>query len=205
MTQRRHNSGQDPPHSGEADVISFENAARERPRKTDVPVELFLLSEDGQAEMDELYETIDGSGRIITTLTMKIGETLKNKDPNIYSLFLHDDGAEALTRPELIDLYRANPLVNAALRAVNRKHHDGDFHAQQLYTLSFRIFMNMVRYEWLKRTYNPDDPRWEERALKLGDLHGPEMHTHLQPGTNRAVIIPRHNTPSDYLSQPFNE
>ena len=203
MTHERYRSDQDPSHDNEADIISFEDAARERPRKTDVPVEAFLLSEDGREEMNELYATIDDSDRIVRTLSIEIGETLKNEDPNIYSLFIHDDGAQALTRPELIDLYRANPLINSTIRAVNRKHHSGDFQAKQLYTFGLRIFMNMVRYEWLTRTYDPEDPLWTDRALRLGNFHGSEMHLHLKPGHRRQEIIPRQHTPSDYLDLPL--
>jgi hypothetical protein len=202
---------QPPEHNGpppeEAEVINLSEVAHRYPRETDVPVEQFLLSAEGRAEMDDLYKTIDSSGRIIRTISFKVSEMvekmLQDKDPDIYSLFIHDDGAKGLTRLELIDLYRTNPLVNATMRAGNIKHHQGDFQAQEMYTYALRIFMNMVRYEWLLRTYDPSDPRWEDRASRLGDFYGNEMHVNLQPGTNRALIIPRRHTPSDFLKRPL--
>lgn len=203
MTIRGHSNGHNPQPPREAEVIDFNKASREHPQKTDVPVEVYLLSDEGRADMDKLYETIDSSGSIIKTLAFHVLETRKrmevDEDPTIYALFLHDDGTQALTRPELIDLYKTNPLLNATLRAVQRKHHDGDFHAKHLYTFGLRVFMNMVRYEWLTRTYDPSDPAWEERAMRLGDYRGREMRVNLQPGHNRQTIIQRHNTPSDYL------
>lgn len=207
MTGHTHHSEESTPASNGADVINFEEASREFPRKTDLDVENFLLSEEGRAEMDTLYRTIDESGRIIRTVSMKVGEMIesmvRDEDPDIYSLFIHDDGAKGLTRPELIELYRTNPLINATMRAGRVKHHKGDFQAQEMYTYSLRIFMNMVRYEWLLRTYDPEDERWSDRANRLGDFHGNELHVNLQPGTNRSLIIPRNNSPSDYLRRPL--
>lgn len=207
MSQQRDRPGEDPSAHNEADIINFEQAGREHPRKTELPVELFLLSDEGRAEMDALNATIDNSGRIIRTVSIKIGEMMEkmveDKDPDIYSLFLHDDGVVGLTRPELIDLYKTNPLINATMRAGGVKHHNGDFQAQEMYTYSLRIFMNMVRYEWLTRTYDSDDPKWEDRTRRLGNFYGSEMHVNLQPGINRAIVIPRNHTPSDYLRRPL--
>lgn len=208
MAQPKRDTEHGRPTVDRADVISFEKAIHERPRKTEVPVELFLLSADGKDEMGGLYETIDASDRIIQALNIEIGETLgdmvRDDDPNIYSLLLHDDGGEALTRLELIDLYRENPLINTTMSASHEKHREKDPQAQQLYALGLRIFMNMVRYEWLTRTYNAADPRWADRAARLGDIKGTELHVYLNPGAKRRVIIPRHNTPSDYLDQTLS-
>lgn len=203
MPQHRHTADDYPLGHDEADVIDLGKASRERPRRTELPIELFLLSDEGKLEMDALYTSVDSSGRIVRTISTKIDEMMQkmidDNSPDIYSLFLHDDGAVGLTRLELIDLYKTNPLINASLQASSIKHHDGDFKAQEMFTYARRIFMNMVRYEWLTRTYDPQDPRWESRAMRLGNYDGGELHANLQPGFNRAVIIPRNHTPSDYL------
>lgn len=203
MARHRYPSDPDRPQDPAGVVIDLSAASRERVRKTDIPVERFLISDEGQQEMAELYSTIDSSGFIIRTLSMKLEDTLHDMahdyDPNIYSLFLHDDGAQALTRLELIELYRTNPLINTTLWKSRRKFHEGDFKAQQLYTFGLRVFMNMVRYEWLLRTYAADDPLWEDRAMRLGDFRGNEMRLHLKPGFQRGDIVPRRHTPSDYL------
>lgn len=201
----RHHYPSDPssPKDNSDVVINFSEASRERVRKTDVPIEQFLLSDEGREEMAELYATIDNSGFIIRTLSMKLEDTVRDMvhdfDPSIYSLFLHDDGAQALTRLELIDLYRTNPLINTTLWKSRRKFHEGDFKAQQMYTFGLRVFMNMVRYEWLLRTYDAQDPRWQDRAERLGDFRGSQLHLHLKPGFQRGDIVPRRHTPSDYL------
>lgn len=203
MTSGSPNNHPDRDPGDEATVIDFENAGREHPRKTDVPVEIYLLSDDGRADMEKLFKAVDESGNIIKTLAFQVTETKRrmdqDSDPTIYALLLHDDGAQALTRLELIDLYRNNPLLNATLRAVQRKHHDGDFQAKHLYSYGLRVFMNMVRYEWLMRTYDPDDPMWQDRALRLGDYRSNEMHVNLQPGHDRQTVIQRRHTPSDFL------
>lgn len=204
MTQPRHSSDHHDPSEGpDADVFHFNEASRERARRPIAPVEDFLLSEDGKAEMEELYETLDRSGNIARTLVFQLGQARQrlesSDDPTIYALFLHDDGAQGLTRPELIKLYDANPLVNAARRAGHAKRNLGDYQAQALYTFGFRVFMNMVRYEWLTDTYDPDDPIWADRTARLGDVHGREFHRNLPPSHNRPTTIPR-NTPSDYIN-----
>jgi len=204
MTQQRHNherpDPQGPPSKGEqdADILQFTDALVQ-PREPEFPIEVFLLSDEGRAEMQELYRKVDASGHIIKTLNYEIGEARKHQAKNIYSFFMEDGGAQGLTRPELIDLYQDNPLVNATIHAINRKHHVGDFEAKRLYGFGLRISMNMVRSEWLQNTYDPDDPRWEDRALRLGEFYGNEMHVNLQPGHRRTTVFPRQHTPSDYL------
>lgn len=191
-----------PPDQPGADVISLGEAALERPRRTKVPVEQFLVSPEGQDEMDGLYDVVDGSDNIIQTLAAEISETLTNEDPDIYSLFLHDDGAKGLTTPELIKLYDENPLIKKAIKNIQVKKHLGDVQAAQLNTYGFRIFMNMVRYEWLMRTYDPHDPLWADRASRLGDIKGKIIERNLHPSFGRSTAIARNNTPSDYLSGP---
>lgn len=202
MAQPEQSSG-DPSPDADANIIDFREATRNHARHTDVAIEHFLLSDEGRAEMGDVYETVDTSDRIIGALFDKFLDSLQDmqadRDPSIYAHFLHDDGAEALTRLELIPLYDANPLISHTMRMGARKRYDGDYQAQQVYTLALRVFMNMVRYEWLTRTYDGDDPRWMDRAQRLGDFHGSELHLNLQPGTKRTVIIPRRNSPSDYL------
>ncbi len=200
MTHHQHDSDITNPSGPGADIISFNDAARERPRKTEVPVELFLLSPEGMAEMSELYDVIDSSDNIIRTLGVEISETLKNQSPDIFSLFLHDDGGQGLTTPELIALYDSNPLVHKTIQNIQRKKHEGDVQAGQLNTYSLRIFMNLVRYEWLTRTYDPQDPIWTDRAYRLGDIKGKIIERNLHPSFGRSTAIVRNNSPSDYLS-----
>jgi len=191
--QRRSSPEDEPPIEG-AEVFRFL-----RPRETDLPVERFLISDEGAAAMDEVYESIDESGNIIKTLAFEISVARRFNRSTIFTLFQDEVGGEGLTsRLELIDLYKTNPLVNATLAAVQRKHHKGDFQAKHLYSYGLRVFMNVVRYEWLQRVYDPNDPLWEDRARRLGDYQGTKTKMHLQPGRNRQDVIER-NSPSDYL------
>lgn len=212
MAQRRRNTEHDPPPADQADVISFEKAVRERPRKTEIPVEVYLLGNNGREGMEGLYATVDQSDNIIEALGDQLFETKRRMvetDDDIttivYGIFNHEHGIEGLTRPELTELFRHNPLLDATLAAVQAKHRDKDHLAKHLYTYGFRVFANMVRYEWLLHTYDADDPIWGDRASRLGDFQGTETtqqgHDHQGAVLRQKTPFEMPSTPSDYLDR----
>jgi len=181
-----------------ADIIPLREQAAKEPG---FPVEAFLLSPEALPAMARLYETIDGSNHIIRTLNIRIGEAVGDNHPSIYDLLLSEKGREGLTRSELIELYKTNPLINTTLRIANIRRHSGDLQAERLYMFGMQLFRNMVRYEWLTDVYEQRDQRWEARARRLGEFYGSEVHLNLQPGFDRNTKIPREHTPSNYLKR----
>lgn len=189
-----------PPTEDGGNVVDFASVSRERRLPApEYPIEEYLLSAEGAEIMTDLYETLDESGSIIKSLAFEISRANRHQRETIFTLFQHEQAGQGLTaRLELVDLYKSNPLLNATLKAVRRKNHDGDYLAKHLYSYAFRVFTNMVRYEWLKGVYSPDDPLWQDRASRLGDFQGPAKEMYLQPGFNRPTTVER-NSPSDYL------
>lgn len=192
MTSRAPDRNKPPEH--EADVIPI--------RSREVGIEHFLRTSEAEHEIKELYDVFDESPSIVETVHEAVSATMRLEEPNIYSLFLHPESAEGLTRLELVNLYNENPLVRASMLRTNLNHNEGDSEAARAYRDVWRLAMNMVRYEWLRGSYDAEDDKWIDRAGRLGVFKGKFMHMHLQPGFDRHDTVKRQpypDSPSDEL------
>lgn len=186
MSAQRHNEGPHPAH--EAKILPMP--------PQEVGIEAFLKTEQAEREVKELYKLFDTSPSIVSAVREAINVTLRDKEPNIYSLFLHPDSAAGLTRPELTALYNDNSFINTCMRKTNLMRMNGDLDAARAYRDVLRLSMNMVRYEWLHDVYDGEDERWLERTTRLGDFQGDVVHMHLQPGFNRQTTVKRPQPPA---------
>jgi len=193
MSEALHNNPEQ-----DAKIIPFEAQRIERPLEPIAPIEYYLLSKTGQAEMTKVYDVVDGSAHITKALSFVIDETLETDEQSIYALLLDDTGKQGLAREELVELYSSNPLILATIRAANERALKGDLQAKKLYGMSLRVFMNMVRYERLTDEYDGADSIWDDRRKRLGVFAGIDM-----PSSLRAVYIKGITTsgdsPSDFL------
>jgi hypothetical protein len=149
------------PFPEESDLHTQANNLRE-----DLPIEAYLHTAAGQAQMEDLISGMESS----QDLTKKLHAMLKDAihdSGHIVALLLSPVGTEGLNDKSLVKPFQQNPAMNRTLGFIRRAKYDGGDTMVRLYSDLLTILANVTRYEVLEDTYDPESTRWHSRAAKI--------------------------------------
>lgn len=127
-----------------------------------IPIERFLLSDEGAQVMEEFIMGLDG-GHLTRYMAGELKKAARQADTQTTHpiAVMHRLGIlQGLDDPSRQKLFAENPLIYRLENHKRRATHDGALDTPKLYGHIKIVMMNVIRYEALHGMYDPEDIIW---------------------------------------------